>query len=116
MLCEILEPIQTRRGILQAGTHAEIPSEVFLKLAGKVRRIQNPRTAKPFDELACGSCIYFGWQGVDHYCRHPNNDRLIAGDDCSGKNYIDRYTKIPPTKKRDWPEPIDITERNYKHG
>ena len=115
MLCEVLEPIQTRRGVLQTGTHADIPKEVFFKLAGKVRRISDHPTAKPFTELQCGSCLYLGWVGVRRCCRHPNNDRLIAGGDCNGKNYINRYMKIIPTKKIDWPEPVAITESNFNH-
>ena len=41
MLCEILQPIQTRCGVLQKGTLADIPQEVFRKLSGKVRSISN---------------------------------------------------------------------------
>ena len=99
MLCEILEPIQTRRGLLPAGTRADIPEEIFLKLMGKVRRLTPQPERKLFEDLRCGECLYLGWKGVRHYCRHPTNPRLINGVDCEGLNYIDRYKKRSPTKQ-----------------
>ena len=107
MLCEILESISTRQGTLHPGTIADIPEEVFLKLTGKVRMVEQP-TAKPFTELACGSCLYFGWEGLNHYCRHLNNNRIIAGVDCGGRYYVDRYKKRSPNKKKDWLEPVTM--------
>ena len=65
---------------------------------------------KPFTELACGTCLYFGWEGVKHYCRHPHHDQLIAGVDCDGEDYIDRYRKTVPTKNKDYPEPVSIEQ------
>ena len=107
MLCEVLQPIQTRRGVLQRGTLVDIPQGVFHRLFGKVRRVQ-----QAFSELACGTCLYFGWKGVEHYCRHPHHNRLIAGVDCGGRDYIDRYRKTLPTKRENRLEPVPIEQVN----
>jgi hypothetical protein len=48
----------------------------------------------------CGTCYYFGWKGLDKWCRHPDHVEEVKKfwEGCSG--WIDEYEKGTIEKKR----------------
>ena len=48
----------------------------------------------------CGTCYYFGWKGLDKWCRHPDHVEEIADFWVGCSDWIDMFEKETIEKKR----------------
>ena len=71
-----------------------------------------PDAPQVVSEFICGGCDYFGWNGLQKWCRHPRYNRQISGPGCKKQEFRAYDDKLLPNEKI--PERAPMPERKRK--
>lgn len=55
-----------------------------------------------------GECKYFGWLGLQRYCRHPKHQEPITEWPGGCRDHVDLDKKIMAGQEQPWPEPVEL--------
>jgi len=58
--------------------------------------------------MACGECKFFGFLGLQRYCRHPEHSQPIRQWPGHCQGFVDIDKKFMPGQKQPWPEPVKL--------
>lgn len=64
-------------------------------------------------KFICGECRYFGFRGMDWWCRHPAHAGPVKrASECP--DFLDMYAKVLPGRQDPHPAPVDIYGRELR--
>jgi len=58
--------------------------------------------------VSCGECKFFGWDGLQRHCLHPEHSLPIVKWPGKCGDIVDIDKKIMPGKPQPWLEPVEL--------